>query len=560
MYDLVIEDAQILDGTGAPAFAGDVAVAAGRIAAVGKLSGALVKRRVKADGLALAPGLIDVHTHYDAQLTWEPTASPSPALGVTTVVMGNCGFGIAPCPPATRDLIACNLSEVEGMPLDALRVGIDWSFESFADYLALLRRKGSFPNVAVFVGHSTLRSVVMGPAGSERAARGDEIARMRALVGEAIEAGAIGFASSQSQNHNGHGGVPMPSRLADDDEIASLAGVLGEKRRGLFQITVGPTTSVAFLESIALRTGRPVVFSALFHNDAFPERAPSMLAECRAAQARGHRVYAQVACQPLSMDFTLANAYPMQSLECWSDLRGADSATLRRAFVDPGFRARMRGELAIPKKGKLFYGDWHKVEIAQVAEARHRPLEGQTVARYAAEHAIDPLDGFFDLALAEDLATGFNAKLLNTDETVVESLLRDPASLISLSDAGAHLTYLCDAGFGLSLLGHWTRERGSFTLAEAVHQLTGRPAAIYGLAGRGRIRPGDWADLFLFDPARVEVGRSRRVFDLPTGAGRLIRDPIGVHGVWVNGVEVFDGRDYTRPETAPGRLLDRFAG
>ena len=557
MYDLLIRGALIADGLGGPLVAADVAVAEGRIAAVGDC-GRAARQVVDAGGLVVSPGIIDIHTHYDAQLTWDVTASPSPALGATTVVIGNCGFGIAPCPAAARDLVARNLSAVEGMPLEALSAGIVWNFESFPQYLELLRSRRAYPNVAAFIGHSPVRSAVMGEAASERAASDDEVAAMTALVRDGLRAGAIGFASSTSENHNGHGGVPMPSRLAAEGETRALVGALGDAGRGLFQITVGPATTVPFLESLAAATGRPVVLSALFHNEAFPDRAAAALEACRQAQGRGRELYAQVSCQPLAMDFTLANAYPLYSLEAWQALMGAPPEVLAATLREPGFRDRFRAGLATPRRGKLFYGDWRRVEVALAARPEHAALEGLTIAEIAGRQRRDPVDVFFDLALAEDLATHYSAKLLNVDEAAVEPLLKHPASLISLSDAGAHLAHMCDAGFGLRLLGYWSRERGVFGLGEAVHELTARPAAVYRLADRGRIAAGAWADLMLFDPARVGVSAPLRRHDLPGGASRLVREAQGLHGVWVNGVQVFDGRDYLPLDPPPGRVLDSF--
>ena len=554
MLDLVVKDARIADGSGAPLVAGDVGVSGARIVATGKVSEP-ARETVDAQGLVLAPGIVDVHTHYDAQLTWEQRCSPSPALGVTTVVIGNCGFSIAPCPPGQRDLVARNLSEVEGMSLEALRAGIDWRFESYGDYLDMIERKGMVPNVAGFVGHSTVRTAVMGEAASERAATPEEVAAMRRLVAAGVAAGAIGFASSSSENHNGYGGVPMPSRLAEESELLRLAGVLGETGRGVFQMTVGPQTPVALLERIARETGRTAVFSSVFQNDAFPERGPGQLADCAAAQSRGARVFGQVSCQPLTMEFTLANPYPFHSLDAWAPLKGATPERIAAALRDPAFRASFRASLATPKRGTIFYGNWARLQVAEVAGKERRAAEGRSVAELAAEAGRDPLDFFFDFGLAESLRTVFVGRLVNADEEKLEPLLRDPAAVVALSDAGAHLSLMCDAGYGLHLLGHWTRERKSFTLPEAMRRLTADPAGIYGIRDRGRIAPGYAADLLLFDPETVGVSRIRRQADLPGGGTRMTRDPQGVHGVWVNGVHVFDGEDYVQQNTPPGKLL-----
>ena len=558
MHDLVIRGAMVADGVGNPLMRTDVAVAGERIAEVGDVTES-AKETIDADGLVLAPGIVDVHTHYDAQLTWESRATPSPALGVTTVVMGNCGFSIAPCPPDRREQMARNLAEVEGMSIAALEAGIDWSFEDFSDYLALLRRKGCYPNAGVFVGHSAVRTTVLGAEASERAATGDEIATMRGIVTEAMEAGAIGFATSTSINHNGDGGVPMPSRLAEDDEMRALVGVLGELGRGIFQLTVGPGMTVEQLEGLAAETGRPVFMTAALHNETFPDRAIGMLEDAAAAQGRGNAVWAQVSCQPLSMDFSMRTAFPLQSLDSWEPLHGASDRDFLAIIASPEFRNRFRDDLEKPQRGRIFYGDWRRVAVAMAATPAHRPLEGETIEAIAGREGRDPVDVMFDLAVDEKLGTTFNAALLNADETAVEGLLRHDAGLISLSDAGAHLCYLCDAGYGLHLLGHWVRDKGVFDLADGIRRITSLPARLYGIAERGEIAPGKFADLLLFDPAEVGRGALRRVDDLPGGESRLIREPCGVHGVWVNGTGVFDGRGY-RDVPPPGHVLDRFAG
>jgi N-acyl-D-aspartate/D-glutamate deacylase len=556
MHDLVIRGAMVADGVGNPLIRTDVAVNGEHIAEVGDVTES-ARQTVDADGLVLAPGIVDVHTHYDAQLTWESRATPSPALGVTTVVMGNCGFSIAPCPPERREQMARNLAEVEGMSIAALEAGIDWSFEDFPEYLALLRRKGCYPNAGVFVGHSAVRTAVLGAEASERAATGDEIATMRGIVTEAMEAGAIGFATSTSINHNGDGGVPMPSRLAEDDEMRALVGVLGELGRGIFQLTVGPGMTVERLEGLAAETGRPVFMTAALHNETFPDRAIGMLEDAAAAQSRGNAVWAQVSCQPLSMDFSMRTAFPLQSLDAWEPLHGASDDEFLSIIASRDFRDRFRDDLEKPQRGRIFYGDWRRVAVAMAATPAHRPLEGETIEAIAGREGRDPVDVMFDLAVDEKLGTTFNAALLNADETAVEGLLRHDAGLISLSDAGAHLCYLCDAGYGLHLLGHWVRDKGVFDLADGIRRITSLPAQLYGIPDRGEIAPGMFADLLLFDPATVGRGAIRRVDDLPGGESRLVRDASGVHGVWVNGTGVYDGDGY-RDVPPPGHVLDRF--
>lgn len=557
MHDLVIKGAEVADGSGDPLRAADVAIKHGRIAEIGRVSSA-AKQTVDAHGLVLAPGIVDVHTHYDAQLTWDSNATPSPALGVTTVVVGNCGFSIAPCPPDCRDLIARNLAEVEGMSLTALRSGTNWDFESFGEYLALLRRKGVTPNVAAFIGHSAVRTMVMGAEASERAAREDEVAEMRDLVSGGIDAGAIGFSTSTSINHYGDGGVPMPSRLAEESEMRTLVGVLGEKGRGVFQLTVGPGMTSEVMESLAHDNGCPVFQTAALFNEAFPERAPKMVSDSAAAQGRGNQLWAQVSCQNLSMDFALTAAFPMQSLDAWRPLINADNESFERQIRDAEFRHSFRRDLEVPQKGKLFFGDWSKVEVAMAARPENRKLEGLNIDQLAERQGKDPIDAFFDLAAEEALETVYTVAMMNSDEDEVEKLMREPGSLISLSDAGAHLRYLCDAAYGLHLLGHWVRERGAFDLTDAVRRLTSLPADLYRIPDRGRIKAGAFADLLLFDPLTVARGPLRRAFDLPGGESRLTRDGLGVHGVWVNGQHVFDGTDYVAV-TPPGAVIDSFA-
>jgi N-acyl-D-amino-acid deacylase len=532
-------------------------VEGGRIAAVAPSLGRIdAAQTIDADGLALMPGIVDSHTHFDAQITWDPTLAPSPALGVTTAVIGNCGFTIAPCRPADRELTMRNLTQVEGMSLDALRAGIDWGFESFGEYMAQLRKKGCVINVAAYVGHSSVRTYVMGADASKRTATADETLQMQALVRDAMRDGAVGFASSTSPAHNGEGGLPMPSRLADDTEMAALVSAMAEGGRGVFMLTKGGHTKMAFLESLAAGTGRPVMVAALLHNATNPRAVFDDLDAIAAANARGHRLLGQVSCCPLTMDFTLASPYPVEGLASWTPALGLGGEALKAKLADLAFRDAVRAELAAPTTFRLFNNEWDKVHVVETARPEHARLEQRTIAEIAQEAGgRDPLDTMLDLAIAEDLKTVFTAQLLNSDEEAVGRMLNDPNSIVSLSDAGAHLTFFNDAGFGLHLLGHWARDRGVMPMEEAVRRLTSHPAAVLGLEGRGLIREDHAADLLLFDPQTVGRGPKRRVHDLPAGGARLTTDAVGVHGVWVNGQQVADAAGSMADAPSTGRLL-----
>jgi N-acyl-D-aspartate/D-glutamate deacylase len=555
MFDLVIRDAMLLDGLGSPPKRGGIAVKDGRIVELGTVKGSS-KETVSADGLALMPGIIDNHTHYDAQLTWDPWASPSPALGVTTAIIGNCGFTIAPCRATDRELVMRNLTQVEGMSLDVLRAGVRWEFESMPQYLDMLERGGAALNIAAFVGHSAVRTYVMGEAATARVASDHEISEMRHLVLQAMRAGAIGFSTSTSPAHNGERGLPMPSRLADDKELRALVGCLREAGRGVFMLTKGGQTKMSFLEELAAESERPVVVAALFYNSTNPDAVFQDLDAIRDANRRGHRLVGAVSCTPLSMDFTLHAPYTFEGLESWQPALPLKGNAFRAKLRESGFRTAVREELARPAHFRLFNGQWDQVEVI---ESRRKELEQHSIAALARAAGKDPLDFMLDLALEEQLDTVFNAMLLNWEEQGVGRMLKHPCSLVSLSDAGAHLTFFNDAGFGLHLLGHWVRSRGVLTLADAVWRLTGQPAQLFGVPERGALKAGYHADLLLFDPAAVDRGPKRRVFDLPGGHPRLTTSPVGVHGVWVNGVRIAGKEGTLSTQKLPGRLLRQFA-
>ena len=556
----IIRNATVYYGSDVPPRSGlDVSVERGRIINVGEnLPASGHEEVVDADGLGLMPGIIDSHTHYDAQVTWDPSLNPSPVHGVTTVIMGNCGFGIAPCRPSDRDLIMRNLTQVEGMDLEALRAGVHWDFENFPEYLDSIEKKGVLPNVAAFVGHSALRTYVMGPAAVERTATAAELEDMCRIVTDSMRAGAIGFATSTAPQHNGAGGIPMPSRLADDKELADLVMAMGKSGNGVFMLTKGNHTDVPYLDALCAKSGRPFVIAALLHNPTEPDGTFSDLRAIAIAREAGRELWGQVSCCPLTMDFTMRSAYPLEGLKAWKPAMQVEGDLLKAVYGDETFRNAVRAELAEPAGVRLFNGEWDKLAVTQVKKKENRHLEHNSIAKLAVEAGADPLDWLLDFVISEDLETVLTAILLNSDEDAVARIITNPYASVALSDAGAHLTFFCDAGFGLYLMGHWVRRKGVMSLERAIHELTGKPADIYGIQKRGRIALGYWADMMLFDPETVDRGRKSRHSDLPAGASRLITDAIGIHGVWVNGYRVVDAKGSADRRARPGQVLRKF--
>jgi len=553
MLELAIRGATLYDGTGGPPTRADVGVAAGRIAAVAPSLRDAASRTIDAAGLALAPGFIDLHTHYDAQVLWDRLLSISPWHGVTTVVMGNCGFSLAPTRPAHRDLLLRTLENVEGMSLDALRAGIgdDWAFESFPEYLAAVERRGVAANVGAFIGHTALRTYVLGDEATEREATPDEIARMRVLVREALDAGALGFATSNAPTHVGAAGRPVPSRAATVGEIEALASALGEVGHGVLQATLGPGLFLDEFERIARATGRPVTFTALLAGMLGPDGHRAVLERCATLRGEGVRVHPQVTPRPLQVEFQMASPLPFLALPFFAPYLAADHAGKRTLLEGPALRRSLRDQA---DRGRL----GHALRTTCVVEcAVDRSLEDRTLGDVADARGVHPADLLFDLSLASDLEARFRMGVFNTDEAAVAELLTHPAAVLGLSDAGAHASQLCDAGLSTDLLGRWVREKGVLPFEEAVRRLTSEPAELLGLRDRGRIAQGLAADLVLFDPATVACAPLRRVRDFPGGADRLVADALGIHAVIVNGVVIReDGRDAVDPSgPLPGRVL-----
>jgi N-acyl-D-amino-acid deacylase len=560
MMDLVIRGALVCDGSGGPATRDDVAVSGGRIAAVGRVT-ERGEREVDAAGLVVAPGFIDLHTHYDCQLFWDPSASPSPWHGVTTVVMGNCGFTVAPCRPQDRETLMRLLQFVEGMPLESLRAGLPWTWEDYGDYLAALEAQGVGVNVASFIGHSAVRVRVMGEAATERAATAEELAAMTALVRDGMKAGALGWSTSLSPTHFfADDGKPAPSRAAERSELLALAAALRDLDRGVIEVAPGTIIGTAedklaeqeFFAELARASGKLVVWAPLLQSPFIPGVEARALEAAAAFQRDGVQVVPQVGCRPLELRFDFATpGFGLDNNPLWRPFMAKPRDERRRLFADPGFRAELRA-----MEGRFVIGlahGWDRLVLRLPASERTAQWQDRSVAEIAVARGAEPLDAFCDTVLDDDLEGQWGALLLNFDETIVGEMLRHPAAVLALSDAGAHMDTLCDQGFTTYLLGHWVRERGALALEEAVRLLTTVPAGRYGLAGRGRIAPGCAADLVCFDPARVGTAPTTMVYDLPQRQRRLLQGAEGVEHVFVNGTAVVDGGIPTARR--PGRVL-----
>ena len=559
MFDLLIKNAKIIDGTGLPSFTGDIAIEDGIIVDRGNNLGK-AKSIIDAQGLTLVPGFIDSHTHYDAQLTWDPWANPSPKLGVTTVVIGNCGFTIAPCKPEHRDLTMRNLTNVEGMSLDVLRQGIVWNFETFPEYLDFIENRGVGPNVAAYVGHSSVRVYVMGEDALTRKATDSEILEMQAIVKESMMSGGLGFATSTFEGHNGENGVPMPSRLADDKEMHSIIMAMSSFGRGIFMLTRGSSTSIDKIQNWMKDSNRPAVVAALLHNPLSDNSTFKILDDISKATDKGVEMWGQVSCRPLSMEFTMKSPYLFEGIYSWRPAMECKSLELyEKVLADNNFRETLLNEIENDAQVRLFNGDWDKIIVREVNNKKYENLEGRSIKDIALDANINPLDWLLDHSLSiNGMDTLFIAMLLNSDEKAVGKLLKHPRSNITLSDAGAHLTFFNDAGYGLYMLQRWVRENKLMSIEEAIYNLTGKQADIYRIDQRGRLVPGQYADMMLFDPDEVAVSQSYRVSDLPGGGSRLNIDGKGIKGVWINGKRVLEDGDLISKNNLPGKVLRSF--
>ncbi len=553
--DLVIRGGTVVDGTGAPGRRADVAVTDGTISGIG--DGLDGHRELDASGQIVSPGFIDIHSHYDAQVFWDPALTPSSFHGVTSVVAGNCGFSIAPCRPEHRALLARTLQHVEDMNLATLEAGIPWDFETFPQYLDSVARHGTALNYGVYVGHTAVRLFVMGEDGYERETPTDaELAQMQAVVRDAMNAGAMGFATSSSATHNGDGGRPVPSRLASRAELEALLEPLHDLNKGVAALLPGERIKHADVHEIQQRLGRPLTWTALLTIKGFPWHE-DIIRDNDAARAGGGEVWPQVSVRPLVFQMNLREPFTFNMAPAFAELMAEPDAVRLERYADPAWREKAVADL----NNKAFLRpNWDSLEVAE--STAHPELIDRRVADIATERGCTALDVMLDTSLDENLETRFRSVLANNDPEAIAWLLGREGVLLGLADSGAHVSQLCDACLPTDLLGNWVRERDVISLERAVHKLTGEPAGVFGLdraaGGRGLLREGMAADITVFDADTVAPGPLRRIHDFPAGGERLTADaPEGMTHTLVNGVPIrVDGESVPDGLAArPGHVL-----
>jgi N-acyl-D-aspartate/D-glutamate deacylase len=539
-FDLIIRNGLVVDGTGRAGQRADVAITEGKIAEIGQLSGA-ARASIDAADCVVAPGFIDPHTHYDAQICWDGALTPSSWHGVTSVVMGNCGVGLAPCRPDTREVAMRDLVNVEAIPFDVLERGISWDWETFPEYMDAAQRRKPALNLAFLAPLTPFRHYVLGEESMERAATPDETARIRALLAEAMDAGAFGFSSTILNQHLGFRGRPLACRNASRDELKAYANVLKEKNKGAIEVALTRQISVLeddqceMLDFLLEESGRPVTFIALFDRDDLPEAVRDTLRRAAPMIARGARP--QTSPLPLTREIDMRSPFSFAAFPSWKRVFADKSKEAQRAaYRDPAFRNQFREEL----KNPMAFGNWERITLHEVRAPALKRFEGLSVAEIARAEGKDGVDTFLDLTLADDLELEFTMTSFNTRVDRMTELLNNPSILIGLGDGGAHVDMLCDAGYPTYLLGTWVRERGVMKLEEAVRRLTSDPADLFGIRERGRLLPGLAADVAIFDPATIgSSNRGERRYDLPGGGKRMVMPSRGVQYTIVNGAVTY---------------------
>ena len=555
MYDLLIKNGTVVDGTGAPRRVADVAVKDGKVAEIGKISGGAAQM-VDAYGLVVAPGFVDPHTHYDAQICWDSQITPSSWHGVTSVVMGNCGVGLAPCLPKAHDIAALDLVNVEAIPYDVLKRGITWDWESFPSYMEAAGRRGSAINLGFLAPLTPFRHYVMGEDSMERTATPAETEQISVLLREAISAGALGVSHTTGIQHVGYKGRPLACRLADRNELGAYARVLRGLGKGVIEITLTQNFGhiqdheIDLLKFLLDEGQRPITWLAIFDLEDKPNASAETLDRAEPLIKRG--AIPQMTCRPLIAEIEFKTGMSFSLMKSWQPAVDQPPEKLKKLYADPEFRAAVVDEMS---RG-ILRRNWKRVEVCDVGRPELKGLVGKTVAEIARDRGREgqEFETMLDLAIEDDLEITFAQAIFNNNEERLAKLINDPRPMLGLSDAGAHVTLLCDAGYCTYLLGHWVRDLEAITLEYAVKRLTSEPADFFGLKGRGRLAAGNNADIAIFDPKTVgSARRGTMTADLPGGGKRLIMPATGVIHTFVNGVPVYKDGRYTG--ATPGEVL-----
>ncbi len=560
-FDLVIKNGWVVDGSGQPRYRGDVGVTGGRIAAIGRIRES-AREVIDADGRVVSPGFVDGHTHMDAQIFWDPLGTCSCWHGITSVVMGNCGFTLAPCAKEDRHLVIRNLERAEDIAAEAMEAGIDWRWTTFPQFLDTLESLPKGINYSGYLGHSALRTYVMGERAFEKPATEDDLAAMERELREAIQAGAMGFTTSRSPSHETPDRRPVASRVATWDEVRRLVGAMGEMNAGIFEIASEGVDRTAAdpglrdyqrrLRDLAVETGRPVTYGLFTRREA-PDVWRTYLDLLEDTAAAGGRMFAQVHSRALSAVLSFKTQLPFDRLPVWKGLRALPLEEQKRRLRDPELRgklvaaARERDERkAIGTEARPAQYEW--LLVMDNPEGPHR-----SVAEVARQRGCDPVEAMIDLALERDMEVFFLQPIANEDHDAALELIKHPRTVVTFSDSGAHVSQLMDASLQTHLLSYWVRAKQALTLEEAVRMLSFDTATQWGFTDRGLIREGFAADLVVFDPDTVGAEMPEVVNDLPAGARRLIQRARGFSATVVNGETVL--RDGKHTGALPGRLL-----
>ena len=555
-YDVLIKNGTVVDGTGAPRQRADVAIVGGKIAAIGKVTEG-AKRVIDASDLIVTPGFVDPHTHYDAQICWDPLFTSSSWHGVTSLVMGNCGVGLAPCKPEAREIAAWDLVNVEAIPFDVLAKGVTWDWTTFPEYMNAAQKRGVGLNVGFMAPLTPFRHFVMGEESMDRAATPEETAKIKALIREALQAGAMGLSTTNGPQHIGYQGRPLACRLSSREELTAYCNVLKELGQGVIELALNDSPSVVsesdydLLNLLLAESNRPVTWLALLNRDDKPELCLETLHQTESLLKRG--AIPQVTCRPLIIQINLRNPFIFANMPSWKPAFNQTVETQTNLYRDASFRAAFRKALQEPR----IFSDktlWGRLNVKEVNNPAMKSLEGKSVGQIAQDRRADSLDTFFELAIEDNLDIQFTMELFNADESRIPELITDSRTMIGLSDGGAHVDMLCDAGYCTYLIGTWVRDRSAMTLEHAVRRITSEPASFFGLKDRGRLAVGMAADVTIFDYNTIGSGkRAEMRHDLPGGGRRLVMPAKGVCYTLVNGQVLLENGTHTG--ALPGQVL-----